>query len=194
MIVIDQLRITDDGTALYLDAHVNKASYFDNVYIDKVTILTEKQVSELDPLGFGNDYVYQGTVEGSEKEVHLVLNVNSLNEKFDAKDFTDNMFFVYITAKGTPASDTPCKLDEMTTLGVTLDYGLIYNNALCFTRELSDSCNVPMGFIDFILSYEALWLAIETEHYVVAIEHFNWLKNNGCGNNGTVTKGCGCHG
>lgn len=194
MIIIDQLRITDDGLAMYLDAHVNEASYFDDVCIDKVTILTEDQVSELDPLTFGSSYVYQTSLSGSQKEVHLVLNVNSMNSKFTAKDFTSNMFFVYITAKGTPASDTPCRLDEMTTLGVTLDYGLIYNNALCFTKELSDNCNVPMGFIDFILNYEAMKIAIETEHYVAAIEHFNWLKNNGCSSNGTVTKGCGCNG
>lgn len=348
MVTIDQLRISDDGKNLYLDAHINKASYFDNVYMDKVTILTEDQVSELDPLSFGSDYIYQEEVAASgdveqlydkpvvlserqltkkatgdggwmidfsakleatsnaislifsgkfsafgdstpvllvtnadysasqgtdggnvlfkvygtlydneydpghpiyrftgkgdvrdnsilkfylyktnsdgthtlvrldetddinflhfyympysnvkvegKKEVHLVLSINDFNEKFKAKDMTENMFFVYITATGTPASDTPCRLDEMTTLGVTLDYGLIYNNALCYTRELADSCNVPMGFIDFIMNYEALRLAVETEHYLVAIDHFNWLKNNGCAGNGTITKGCGCHG
>lgn len=193
MIIIDQLRITDDGTALYLDAHVNQASYFDNVYIDKVTILTEGQVSELDPLSFGDDYIYQYSADDSTKEIHLVLNVNSFNENFTKSDMTENMFFVYISCKGTPASDTPCRLDEMTTLAVTFDYGLIFNNAMCFTKEMSDSCSVPMGFIDFILNYEALRIAIETEHYVSAIEHFNWLKNNGCASNGTVTKGCGCH-
>ena len=44
MVVIDQLRITDDGENLVLDAHVNKASYFDNVYIDKIAIDTQDTV------------------------------------------------------------------------------------------------------------------------------------------------------
>ena len=44
MVVIDQLRITDDGNNLVLDAHVNKASYFNNVYIDKIAIDTQDTV------------------------------------------------------------------------------------------------------------------------------------------------------
>ena len=33
MILFDQLRISDDGKRLYINAHVNKADYFANVYI-----------------------------------------------------------------------------------------------------------------------------------------------------------------
>ena len=349
MVVFDQLRISDDGQAMFLDAHVNKASYFDDVYISKVTICTEAQVSETNPLSYGDDYIYQEnveplssvvqlydkvqilsenqllgtmldnggwrvtispdasaessalslalsgkfsqmdtgytpklvvatnafnpltnnlshseiifTVDGSafedkghrvwqfkgkgdvgqntvlnfylyvqdpegtytflrldatddvnflhflwqgysvipdsnQKEVHLVLNNNSFNEKFTASDLSSNMFFVYVECGGTPSSDVPCRLDEMTTLGVTFDYGAIYNPAMNYTRELGESCEVPRNFIDFILNYEALKMAIETEHYVPAIEWWRWMMNNASGKTTGCTnyRPCGCHG
>ena len=59
MVIYDQLRISDDGQSLFIDAHVNKASYFDNVYIKRVTICTENQVHESDPQTYGSDNIYQ---------------------------------------------------------------------------------------------------------------------------------------
>lgn len=350
MVTFEQLRISDDGQSLFIDAHVNKASYFDDVYLKSITICTEDQVSESDPLSYGEDFIYQAnivsidtvhplydkvkilsenqlveimqenggwhisydtpveaenpaisivlsgkfsvldsdyapklvvatsafnpqtdylnnpevlfTVDGvhyseqghdtwrftgkgftnnnpspcfylykqetsgnysyvrldetddvnflhflwqvwyiesstSQKEVHLVLNKNGFNEKFTAGDLSHNMFFVYIECEGTPAPDTPCRLDEMTTLGVTFDYGVIFNQAMGYTRELSDDCQMPKGFIDFILNYDALKLAIETDHWIPAIGFWKGLTQSlyfEHGGNGGVTKPCGCHG
>lgn len=198
MVTIDQLRISEDGKTLYLDAHVSEAKYFDNVYLDKITILTEDQISELDPLSYGDDYVYQGDVETissstNVKEIHLVLCTLDFNEKFCKKTFSDNMFFVYISCKGTPAYDTPCGMDEMTTLAVVLDYKLIFDNAMCYTKEFANTCDIPMSFIDFILNYEALKISISTGHYLSAIERFRWMKSNGCAGGKAITaRGCGC--
>lgn len=345
MVVFDQLRISDDGQCLHIDAHVNKASYFDNVYLDKVTICTEEQVNETNPESYGNDYVYQQQVSATEeikqvydkvqvlseqkvmdkessfgglgidvesienadtnymsfvfsgkysvldtgytpkmvvataafnpyednlnnqeilftvdgeafegkghrvwqfkgkgevkkntkvyfyiynqtsngtysyvtldttddfnfqhflwqvysvmpesnlKEVHLVLSANSLNENFTECDLSKHMFFVYIECTGTPSSDTPCTLDE-TAVGVTFDYGVIFNQAMGYTRELSDSCNIPSNFIDFILNTDALKISLETEHYIPAINF--WKRLLGMkGSVTSTTKPCGCHG
>lgn len=49
MILFDQLRISDDGKRLYINAHVNKADYFANVYIDSIVIMTADKVSETAP-------------------------------------------------------------------------------------------------------------------------------------------------
>jgi len=97
------------------------------------------RLDETDDMEFLHFYYmpYTYSVGSNAREVHLVLCANDFNEAFTAKDLTSNMLFVYITAGGTPSSDTPCRLDEMTTLGVTFDYGLIYNNAMCYTRELN---------------------------------------------------------
>lgn len=195
MILFDQLRISDDGQTLYIDAHVNKASYFENVYIEKVVVCTEGQVMETNPQEFTDDYVYKYEPgDTTTKEVHLVLNASTLNEKFTGSSLSGNMFFVYVKCEGIVPSDTPCRLDEMTTLGVTFDYGAIFNGAMNYTRELADSCEVPDQFIDFILNFEALKLAIETEHYIPAIKYWKYLLGHKkYGTSGTA-KPCGCHG
>lgn len=194
MVIFDQLRISDDGQSMFINAHVNTAAYFDNVQMSKITICTESQVSELNPHSYGEDYIYQQAIpEGSEKVVALVLNANDFNEKFSGHDLSHNMFFIYIECDENypPSPDTPCGLDYMTTLGVTYDYGVFYNQAMNYTRELGDSCIISSNFINFILNTEALKIALETGHYIPAI---NYWKNL-IGDVGKITsKPCGCHG
>ena len=351
-VIFDQLRISDDGHTMYVDAHVNKSSYFENVYLNRVTICTEEQVSELSPETYSDKYVYRknfvpstdctlesrydkiqvltadnlldnvtekGGVsisfdskeealssylsvlfsgdfpqlstgntpvmvvaepsfdpttepinsekvllksEGSQipygdrniwqfkgkedlqgytsvvvyiyslddsgvylqvpiqstadknflhfywqvfdliphvnqKELHLMLKPQDFNENFSTSDFSHNMFFVYVETVGIPSEDTPCRLDEMTTLGVTFDYGVLYQQAMGYTKELADDCNISKSFVDFILNTEALKLSLETGHYIPAIQL--WKKLAGEGNTAVSSgmikfKPCGCHG
>lgn len=193
MVIFEQLRISDDGKMFFIDVHVNQADYFDNIYLDKIIIATEDQVSEADPLSDYNNYVYSKTIEGNEKEIHLALTPAEFNEYFKSSDFSSNLFFVYVICKGTVGACTPCRLDELTTLGVTFDYGLLYQKIMGYTRELADNCDVPDDFINLILNFNAFKASVETEHYIPAIKFYNMLK--GYGDNGSVaTKGCGCHG
>lgn len=374
MVTIEQLRISDDGQKLYLDAHVNKASYFDNMTIKRVTVCTEEQVSELQPKMYGQKFIYQKDIEpiniirpvynnvqilsaqsvldalnngglpityipieGStenylsivfsgkysqfdtgfiprlvvasqhfnpseegmnsaeilakidgevlekeghrvwqfkgkanlggnttvclylfnqtgegiyeyvaiedtdiisgdaenatynynylhvlwqvysmvpttnDKEVHLLLTKSSFDEAFNNTntegeainpelpiateslngDLSNHIFFVYIECGGTPAINTPCGLDEVT-LGVTFDYGVIYNRAMNYTRELANNCQMPQGFVGFILNTEALKLSLETEHYFPAINY--WKRILGNYKHNSVINRCGCHG
>ena len=347
MVIYDQLRISDDGQSIFIDAHVNKATYFDNVYLKRITICKEDQVSETNPTSFGDNFIYQEDIEEvhelhpiydttqtlseknllskineyggwqinyeakadavnnyvsilfsgkfsqmdteltpilvvssnafnpledslnspevlftangtsysgqghnvwqfknkgkvnqnevlnfylyyqnplgtynyvrldetddinflhffwqiysvvpkqNRKELHLVLNKNSFNEKFTAGDLSYNMFFVYIECDGVPSSDTPCTLDEMTTLAVTFDYGIIFNQALNYTKQLQEECDVPQEFVDFILNYNALKLAIETEHFIPAIQFWKYLSGINGSNSYKLTKPCRCNG
>lgn len=196
MIIIDQFRISDDGQTMYIDAHVNKAKYFDDVYIGEVTIVIDEQLLKYCSSAVTDHYIYKETIStdsDKKKEIHLVLNKNLLNENFCKKDLSHDMFFLYVTGTGTPASDTPCRLDEKTIIGVTFDYNIIYNNALCYTRKLADTCNVPDDFIDFILKLSALKMAIETEHFTPAIHFFKQLTNQHSQGLSSNVRPCGCH-
>lgn len=216
MILFDQLRISDDGQTLFIDAHVNESSYYDAVYMDSITICTESEISELTPEEPGSKFIYQAdiTSESGTKEIHLVLNKASFDaayvntnsegsaisegaialEEFGAKDLSSNMFFVYIHSSNVPSECTPCTLDNEYSLGVTFDYGVIYNAAMGYTRELAEECVIPKKFIDFILNNEALKISLETEHYTEAVEYWDRLLN-GCKSGSSVTvKPCGCHG
>lgn len=193
MIVYDQLRITDNGQMLLIDAHVNLAPYFDNIYIDKVVIQTSEQVSEMDPLTPGDDYIYSKIIAGNQKEIHLALKA-SLDFEDTYSTLSDKLLFVYVICKGVPDACTPCRLDEMTTLGVTFDDTMFYQKIMDFTRELNQDCEIPKGFIDMILTWNGFKAAVETEHYIPAIGF--WKQIFGIGNTKNATystrRPCGC--
>lgn len=206
MIIFDQLRISDDGRKMYINAHVNKADYFDNTYIDSITIMTSDKVLETAPGTPTSDYIYTKKVEGNEKEINLVLTANDFTrtwEKdpktmpFKQGDMSRTLFFVYIKCKweGTPGECIPCTLDEETTLGVTFDENMLYQRVMEYTKDLLDECKIPIAFMDFILLWNAFKASIETEHYIPAIKFFNMLFGivDASGHKGII-KGCGCNG
>lgn len=206
MIIFDQLKISDDGRKMYINAHVNKADYFDNAYIDSITIMTSDKVLETAPGTPTSDYIYTKKIEGNEKEISLVLTANDFTrtwEKdpkampFKQGDMSRTLFFVYIKCKweGTPGECIPCTLDEETTLGVTFDENMLYQRVMDYTKDLLDECKVPIAFMDFILLWNAFKASIETEHYIPAIKFFNMLFGivDASGHKGII-KGCGCNG
>lgn len=204
MIIFDQLKISDDGKRMYINAHVNKATYFDNVYIDSIVIMTSDKVSELSPEFPSEDYIYKKEITGEEKELNLVLEASDFIKvweedpkamTFNKNDMSKTLFFVYIKCKGTPDACTPCRLDEEVTLGVTFDEAMLYQMMMGYTKDLLVDCTVPTGFVDFILLWNAFKAAIETEHYVEAIKFYNLLFGSveGKGYDDAI-KGCGCNG
>ena len=194
MVLFDQLRISDDGRRMYINIHVNKAEYFDNIYLDELVIVPADKVSETSPHLPSQDYIYKKVFEGSLKEADLVLQPADFNEQFRRCTFSKDLFFVYVKVKGTPDPCTPCRLDEEITLGVTFDENILYQQVMGFTKELTQDCNVPIGFADFILQWNAFKAAIETEHYVPAINFWNRLFKEDRYMASHTTKPCGCHG
>ena len=204
MIIFDQLRISDDGKRMYINAHVNKADYFYDIYIDSIVIQTADKVSETDPGLPTSDYVYIKKAEENAKELNLVLEASDLSKSwesdpkaiaFNRGDMSKTLFFVYIKCKGTPGSCTPCRLDEETTLGVVFDENVLHQRVMDYTKELVADCSVPSAFIDFILLWNAFKSAIETEHYIPAIKFFNMMfEEVGKSCQSRTIKTCGCNG
>lgn len=204
MIIFDQLRISDDGKRMYINAHVNKADYFNDIYIDSIVIQTADKVSETDPGLPTSDYVYIKKAEENAKELNLVLEASDLSRSWESDpkaiafgrgDMSNTLFFVYIKCKGTPGSCTPCRLDEETTLGVVFDENVLHQKVMDYTKELVADCNVPTAFIDFILLWNAFKSAIETEHYIPAIKFFNMMfEEVGKACQSRTIKTCGCNG
>ena len=89
----------------------------------------------------------------------------------------------------------PCGLDELTTVGAVFNEKLLYQHIMGFTRQLANDCQVPVGFSDFILLWNAFKAAVETGHFIAAIKYFNMLFSD---NRNTTfikePKPCGCHG
>ena len=91
MIEFKELRVTPDGKTLIIDASVKDLSYYDNVYIDSLTIDTQDTYSEsgssTNPIFY---YEVASVSDENKKRIRLELNNTVLG------DITGNMFFVYI--------------------------------------------------------------------------------------------------
>ena len=183
MIIIDKLEISDDKSNILLEAHVKTDSYFDDVYIDTVKIDTQSTYIEEGP---SDSPVYTKTIEGNMKEISLTISKNEV-----LADLSNDLFFVYLTAKGTPSSGVPCGQDVKTVVGVCYNNEVFYNKAIYYVKEITKRCCVPENFIDFILQYEAYKVSIKTGHYLSAIKFWNLFFKTPVS---VVNKKCNCHG
>ena len=104
-----------------------------------------------------------------------------------------DMLFVYVIASGTPSADTPCGLDNSKIMGTVVNLKYIYDNMLCYIRQIENECEVPKNFIDSILKYKALELSIRTGNYPLAIKYWNKYLSNSNPNISTI-KTCNCYG
>ena len=48
-VIFEQLRISDDGKRMYVNMHVNRAEFFDSIFLDSITIVAADKVSETSP-------------------------------------------------------------------------------------------------------------------------------------------------
>ena len=215
MIRFVQLRISNDGKKLYVEFAVNTAREFDNVKLDSIAITTQDYVSEANPDSFPEKFIYKKVYGENDKEDYIVLdrgvfdaawnNTNQgtgeaidVNEPIANTSYTgtilsNNMFFVYVKCKGYPAECVPCELAKEVTLGIAMDDSIFHQKTMQFTKELIKDCQVPVGFIDFILMWNVLNSSIETGHYHEAINFWKRLTvdvDSRC----VPIKRCGCHG
>lgn len=216
MIQFNELRVTPDNKKLIIDASVKDLQYYNNVYIDAVIIDTQDTYVANGPstkpifsyeVPTENETVYSipecngctpvrteeddeicftGNEDG-EKRVRLELDSRTLGVSLDS-----TLFFVYIVAKGVPSPDTPCGMDNQTTLGVVANLYPFYRSSVNYMKEVENDCDIPREFIDSILRFKAFELSIKTGHYTQAIKYWNKffkeIKST------TINTGCKCYG
>lgn len=187
MINITELRITPDGKNLLLTASVKTDSYYNDVYIDKISIDTQDTYVST---GVSSTPIYTNTLTGSQKNVSLSLTSVDLS----GIDLSSNLFVLYITTKGTPSADTPCGQDSVTTIGVVFNSYTLYEVSINYLKELNDCCNPSKNFIDSILKSKALDLAIKTGNTSQAVLFWNKYIKDSLNITTDTFNNCGCNG
>jgi len=81
MVTIEQLRISDDGQKMYIDAHVNKAPYFKDMYLDEITIVTDDQLLRSCSSAVDKDYIYKRKASPAMERESEYAKVQVLSEK-----------------------------------------------------------------------------------------------------------------
>lgn len=198
MIRFNELKIEDDY--IIIDVQIEEDEYFKDMYIDSIVIDTQDTFIANGP---SNKAIYTKTfntdtdvkkeeivyTQGTDKynRVRLYINGKDLNV-----DIHKTMFFVYSIAGGTPAADTPCRWDENKALHTLVDTQVLYNNMIQYVKELSKDCSTPNNFINAILQFNAIDLAIKTNQYPLAIDL--WKRFYSDIESNVVLSNCGCNG
>jgi hypothetical protein len=196
MIQFNTLKITQDGKNLVINASVKNLSYYTNVLIGSITIDNQDTYSASGP---SSNPIYKHSFAGKDLTTgEEIAGLKTINITISAKEFLDNdgdlnndILYVYLIATGSPSADTPCGMDNINTLGVALNLRPIYNSGMTYIKQVENSCEIPKGFINFILEYKALDLALKTENYIQANKYWNkFFKSNDIVS--LSTNSCGC--
>ena len=198
MIRFNELKIEDNY--IIIDVQIEEEKYFKDMYIDSIVIDTQDTFIANGPSSKAiytknfntsvdakkEDIVYtQGT--DKHNRVRIYIDSKDLNV-----DIHKTMFFVYVIAGGTPAADTPCRWDENKALHTLVDTQVLYNNMIQYVKEINKDCSTPDNFINAILQFNAIDLALKTNQYPLAIEL--WKKFYSDIESNVVLPNCGCNG
>lgn len=215
MLTFNELRITPDNKYLIVDVSVKDEPYYNDVFVNSIAIDTQDTYVSSGPSS-NPAYTYNNESVGitrvyttcdcnpildesdsycfvtdnySKKNIRLILSCKDLRHSL-----TDNIFFVYAIASGTPAGDTPCGMDNFITMGTVVNLHPIYCRTIQYLKELDDDCNVPKGLIDMYLKIKALELSVKTGNYTQAISYWNkYFKNLRDKPNPKISRNCGCN-
>lgn len=172
MIKYNTLQI--DGDYLIVDLEIEDKEYYGGIIIRKVRVDT--------PLTYKTDYPYHESEKIMERRVSVRIPISdSKKELLIITPIIDDMTQI--------PSDAPCGAD-IVNKAIVYDKNVLFDKGLTYLKELGDTCEMPRGFIDFILKSNALDLAIATCNYNMAIKYWKMLTMV----KGTTIKGCGCDG
>ena len=205
MIRFNELKVEEDY--IVIDVQIEEDEYFKDMYIDSIVIDTQDTFIANGP---SNKAIYTKTFNSEEdtsyennpcittkmEENVFFSNNNRVRIYISAKelnvDIHKTMFFVYAIAGGTPAADTPCRWDENKALHTLVDVQLLYNTMIQYVKELGKECSTPDNFINAILQFNAIDLALKTNQYPLAIEL--WKRFYSDVESNAVLPNCGCNG
>ena len=215
MVHFNDLRFSKDSKYLIIDAAIDSQNLYEDVLLDSIIIDNQDTFVSNGPSS-NPIYTYKATdldkvyaipencncspvrvedgsycfVEGTGtmKQVRLEIPLSL----YGIDPYKD-MLFVYVIASGTPSADTPCGLDNSKIIGTVVNLKYMYDNMLCYIRQIENECEIPKNFIDSILKYKALELSIRTGNYPLAIKYWNKYLSNSNPNISTI-KTCNCYG
>ncbi len=204
MIHINDLRILPDHIHMVVDIEIIDSELYKDVTLSEVVIDTDNTFSGTQ-YDHSSKYIYRHICPSGSKKERFIIDLSSLNfvpEHMNIEDIKDgridpafflkHMFFVYVKTSGSPDPSAPCYGNSNIVMQTVIDNKRIYNMLIGFTGELSDRCEIPKGFMDYILLFKAFEVNVSTGHYVNAIKFWRKLHKNSSGLK-QIHK-CSCHG
>lgn len=190
MVTFNELRITNDGSYLFIDARLRKDLQTDDARISRIEVCDSSNYVEGTPDKTAVVYEWDEN-DSSQKPWEVSVVVNPKSYDYLPSDLTGKLLFVYVYTEGIDETSLPCGCSSPT-IGVALSMNNIYKEFMNYINEIGVNCDNPKNLADFILKLDALLLAMDAQQYTRGIAFFNrWFSGE---HYPTVTSNCGCHG
>lgn len=191
MIKFNELRISLDNSKLYIEAEVLSDNYYKNVGITSIQIDTQDTFVANTNMPSSKPKYFK---EVSNEDGKPVKKIEVCLADYDLPGISlkDDILYVWVTTDENIIGEPPCGMDIPRKLGVCINWQYIYNLGMPFIKEAANTCSVDDNFIDYILRYRAVLLAIKTGHYTIANKYWNKFFKNKVNNYNF--KPCKCNG
>lgn len=167
MIQFNELSITQKHKTLILDVSIKDNPNYADIYIDQVIIDTQDTYSGLGP---SSEPIYTHTEPIDKKHLTLYLGPDQLNNI----SMTNNLFFVYVTARGIPIDENLNEEGSAYALLPIADTERIYRTIIKIISNQEDNCKDNSKLVDLILKINALDITLKTCNYTLAVQY--WKK------------------
>ena len=181
---------------LILSVEIPDETWLENVYLDTIYI-TNINPADIDEATIDEEIGvagegYKEVIEGTKKQITQAIDYTLLHDVN-----LDKLIYVGVKIKGGIDYSDPhacCHDDRLVFWATAFDPIPIYNQGMNYIKELSQNCETPKNFIDFILRQQAFEYALKTGNYPKAEDLYNNYLKNGikAGNSITYKSGCGC--
>lgn len=171
MVIFNELRICEDGSALIVDCEIENVDVYANMYIKNIYIDYYKNASAVNMPTSSAYTIYDNTDDDTTiKGKRVVFDAGQLSEAgFGISSFSDGLFYVIVDCGGVPDSAVnfmPCGYDVPREIGVVLDWVSFYKKGMEYVTSMLEGCGNPCmpstAFEHFIITWNGLKLAIDT--------------------------------
>lgn len=199
MVNFNEVRICDGHTKMVIDCSIMSSYLYANMHIDSIYLDYYKNV---DFSGVPSPKAVKVSPEFTEpmRAYKVVISEEFLNETdWGIDTFKDGLFFVIVQCEGVPAPEAssvlPCGFDDAVAIAAVPDWESFYAAGMQYISSLfskcKDNCEIPAGFEQFVLLWEAFKLAVAVCDWKLASELWERMVKT---RTGSVSAGsaCGC--
>ena len=207
MITFNELRLSDNRKNLIVDCVVDDA-YKDLVYISGIYLEYYANASALGSISDKAYTIWENTVpdESIISKRAVVPDAILPTSKLGVSTFVGGMFYVIVKCEAktnlnaaglaqlAALASSSCDSDTTTDVGIVLDWNMVYNNGMQYVSAMAvscDTCELPVGYEEFILIWYGLRLALSTCDTSQAAMMWDRFLRMTVGKT-TPISGCGC--
>lgn len=170
MVRFSELRFSEDKRQLFISCFVESFVVYTGVYIKSISVeYYRNRISTGNPSSKAVK-IYENTAEDdSVRTFSTCLSIDNELSELGLDSFDGGLFYVYVECDGYTGriASVDCSWGRPVTTGVVLDWEKLYRIGMSnIDASLkSGRCGIDNGFVDFVIMWNELKLAVEACDY-----------------------------